>query len=146
MILLQLPIMVINSSFSMFIRGEGNPNYFMKVTILTLVLNAFLDYFFVRHLLWGVKGIAAASLAATTMALFCVLYYFLRKSTVYKFRPFRFSKNTFVKTLLNGSSEFVGEMSLSISMFAYNFVIMKYIGVDGVSAFTIVGYISYISA
>lgn len=143
-LLLQLPIMVINSSFSMFIRGEGNPQYFMKVSILTLVLNALLDYLFVCHIGWGVKGIAAASLIATLTAFFCVLYFFLRKSTVYKLSVFRFSKDTLVKTLLNGSSEFVGEMSLSISMFAYNFVIMKYVGVDGVSAFTIVGYISYI--
>ncbi|MCP1109739.1 MATE family efflux transporter [Ohessyouella blattaphilus] len=143
-LLLQLPIMVINSSFSMFIRGEGNPQYFMKVSMITLGLNALLDYLFVRHIGLGVRGIAVASLIATIVALICVLHYFLRKSTVYKFRRFGFSKETLVKTLLNGSSEFVGEMSLSISMFAYNFVIMKYIGVDGVSAFTIVGYISYI--
>ena len=29
-------------------------------------------------------------------------------------------------------------------MFAYNYVILKYIGVDGVTAFTIVGYLAYI--
>lgn len=33
---------------------------------------------------------------------------------------------------------------MSISMFAYNFVIMRQIGVDGVTAFTIVGYVSYV--
>lgn len=142
--LLQLPIMVINSSFNMFIRGEGNPQYFMKVSILTLVLNGLLDYLFVRHLGWGVRGIAAASLFATGVALFCVLSFFFRTSRVYKFQAFRFSRDTLSKTLLNGSSEFVGEMSLSISMFAYNYVIMKYVGIDGVSAFTIVGYIAYI--
>lgn len=47
-------------------------------------------------------------------------------------------------TLLNGSSEFIGQMSTGIAMFAYNFVIMHYIGVDGVTAFTIVGYVAYV--
>lgn len=142
--LLQLPIMVINSSFSMFIRGDGNPRYFMKVSVLTLVLNVLLDYIFVHWFGWGVKGVAAASLIATAAALVCVLLFFKRKSNIYKFKAFHFSKDVLVKTLLNGSSEFVGEMSLSISMFAYNFVIMKYIGVDGLSAFTIAGYVSYV--
>lgn len=35
-------------------------------------------------------------------------------------------------------------MASCISMFAYNYVIMRRIGVDGVSAFTIVGYLCYI--
>lgn len=143
-LLLQLPIMVINSSLGMFIRGEGNPQYFMKVNILMVALNVLLDYLFVRWFGLGVKGIAVASLIATIVSLLCVLYFFMRKSKVYKLQTFRFSRDVLISTLLNGSSEFVGEMSLSISMFAYNYIILKHIGVDGVSAFTIVGYVSYI--
>ena len=33
---------------------------------------------------------------------------------------------------------------MSITMYAYNIVILKNIGVDGVSAFTIVGYVAYL--
>lgn len=32
--ILELPVMVINSSFGMFIRGEGEPRFYMKVTVL----------------------------------------------------------------------------------------------------------------
>ena len=46
--------------------------------------------------------------------------------------------------MANGSSEFIGEMSTGIAMFAYNFVIMRMTGADGVAAFTIVGYVSYL--
>lgn len=143
-ILFQLPIMVINSSFGMFIRGEGKPQFYMKVNVLTLIVNILLNYVFVRWLGWGVRGIAIASLLATIAALIYVIYFFIKKSEIYKLRKFRFSKDVLAKTLLNGFSEFVGEMSLCISMFAYNYVIMKYIGIDGVSAFTIVGYISFV--
>ncbi len=142
--LLVLPMMVINASLGMFIRGEGNPQYFMQVNILNVLLNILLDYLFVSWFSWGVKGVAVASLLAAFGTLLCVLYFFIKKSSVYKFRRFNFSGELLRKTLLNGSSEFVGEMSLSISMFAYNFVILKNIGVDGVTAFTIVGYIAYI--
>lgn len=142
--LLELPIMVINTSFGMFIRGEGKPQYFMQVNILNVLLNILLDYLFVRWFNWGVKGIAVASLLAAIATLLCILYFFIKKSSVYKFRRFDFSGEVLGSTLLNGSSEFVGEMSLSISMFAYNYVILKNIGVNGVTAFTIVGYIAYI--
>ena len=142
--LLELPIMVINASFGMFIRGEGKPQYFMQVNILNVLLNILLDYLFIRWFSWGVKGAAVASLLSALVTLLCILYFFIKKSSVYKFRRFAFSGKVLSSTLLNGSSEFVGEMSLSISMFAYNYVILKNIGVDGVTAFTIVGYVAYI--
>lgn len=142
--LFQLPIMVINASLGMFIRSEGNPQYFMKVNILNVLLNIFLDYLFVRWFHLGITGIAMASLISTTITLLCILHFFYKKSIVYKFKNFSFSTGVLKKTFLNGSSEFIGEVSLCISMFAYNFVIMRQIGVDGVTAFAIVGYISYI--
>lgn len=142
--LLQLPIMVINSSFGMFIRGEGKPQYFMQVNILNVVLNIVLDYLSVRWLKLGIKGVAVSSLIAGLVTLLCILYFFIKKSTIYKFRKFQFDKGVLGNTLFNGSSEFVGEMSMSISAFAYNYVILRNIGVDGVTAFTIVGYICYI--
>ena len=45
---------------------------------------------------------------------------------------------------MNGSSEFIGEMSTGIAMFAYNLVIMRRFGADGVTAFTIVGYTAFV--
>jgi len=142
--LLQLPIMVINASFGMFIRGEGSPKYFMNITILNLLLNILLNYLFVSTFHFGVTGIALASLISTIVSTLFLLYFFIKKSKVYHFSKFHFSFEDLKNTFLNGSSEFIGEMSLSISMFAYNFVIMKYIGLDGVTAFTIVGYIAYL--
>ncbi|MGL4345694.1 MAG: MATE family efflux transporter [Cellulosilyticaceae bacterium] len=142
--LLQLPLMVVGSSLGMFIRGEGKPQYFMQVNILNVLLNMVLDYVFVRWFHWGVKGVAFSSLIAALVTLALIVFFFIKRSTVYKFGRFTFSKEILRGTLFNGSSEFVGEMSLSISMFAYNYVILRYVGVDGVTAFTIVGYVCYI--
>ncbi len=141
--LFELPLMVITASFGMFIRAEGKPQYFMAVNILNVLLNILLNYVFVRCFLWGVKGVAFASLVSALIALIPVLIFFLKKSRVFKIGRFTYSGQVLKDTLLNGSSEFIGEMSLCISMFAYNYVILKNVGIDGVTAFAVAGYVAY---
>ncbi len=141
--LLELPVMVMNSAFGMFIRGEGNPEYYMKVSVINVLLNIILDYAFAGWFRMGVSGIAAASLLSALVSLLCILLFFAKKAKVYRLGKFHFSWKICMKSILNGSSEFIGEMSTGIAMFAYNFVIMRRIGADGVTAFTIVGYIAY---
>jgi Na+-driven multidrug efflux pump len=92
----------------------------------------------------GTTGIAVASLIAGVITLLCILYYFFKKAKVYRFSSFTFSWDVMKHTFLNGSSEFIGELSLCIAMFAYNLVIMRHIGTTGITAFAIAGYISYI--
>lgn len=138
------PIMIVNSTLGMFIRGEGKPQLLMMINILTVIFNIFLDYLFIRWFHFGTEGIASASLISLTIGLFCMVIFFLKKSSIYKFQKFEFSKIVLRDTVLNGSSEFIGQMSMSISMFAYNWVIMRTEGVLGMAAFTIVGYVAYI--
>ncbi len=142
--LLELPVMVVNSSLGMFIRGDGNPSFYMKVTMANAVLNVVLDYVLAGCLSMGAMGIAVASLISALVSLGWLWYYFERKARMYRPGRFRFSREIFVRGMLNGSSEFIGEMSTGIAMFAYNLVIMRRFGADGVTAFTIVGYVSYL--
>lgn len=139
----ELVVMVVNSSLGMFIRGEGKPQFYMKVNIVGVVMNIVLDYLLAGVLHTGIAGIAAASLISALVSLAAILYFFYKRAQVYRFGKLSFSISVLKSTLLNGSSEFIGEMSTGIAMFAYNFVIMRRIGVDGVSAFTIVGYVAY---
>lgn len=141
--LLELPIMVVNSSFGMFIRGEGSPKFYMKISICNVVLNILLDYLLAGYFEKGAAGIAMASLFSALVSLLCILYYFRKRASIYHLGRFRFSREICVQAILNGSSEFIGEISTGITMFAYNFVIMRRIGVDGVTAFTIAGYVVY---
>lgn len=142
--LIQLPLSVINSSCGMFIRGEGNPQYFMGTSILNVLLNTVLDLVFVKYFDMGISGIAWASVVATFGCFVVNILFFIKKAKIYRFGKFSFDGEVFRNTLFNGSSEFIGEMSMCISMFAYNLVIMRTVGVDGVTAFTIVGYLSFV--
>ncbi len=142
--LVEFPIMILCNSLGMFIRGEGNPQFFMGTSVFNVVSNAILDAIFVKYLGMGIKGIAFASLLTGIISLLILILYILLWSKVYKFGRFAFDLKDIRNTVFNGSSEFIGEMSMCITMYAYNIVILKHIGVDGVTAFTIVGYVSYI--
>lgn len=142
--LYELPVMVLISAFGMFIRGEGNPVFIMFSNMITVLLNIIFDYLFVGPLHLGVAGIAWASILSATIVLVISIGYFLTKSKVFKFGAFYFQREVIKETIFNGSSEFIGEMSMCISMAAYNYVVLKYAGVDGVAAFTIIGYVSYV--
>lgn len=142
--ILAYPVMIVNATLGMFIRGEGKPQTFMVINILTVLCNILLDYVFIQWLRFGIRGIAVASLVSLGLGLCYMILFFVKKSDVYKFRPFQFSKLVLRNTVTNGSSEFIGQISMSISMFAYNWVIMKVAGVSGVAAFTIIGYVAYL--
>lgn len=143
-LLFELPIMTVNASLGMFVRAEGRPQFYMAVTAFTCVLNILLDWLFTAGFGFGVRGIAAASLVSALLGFAFLLFYFLKKARVFRFVRFRFDRKVFRDTMLNGLSEFIGELSMCISMAAYNFVIMRRIGVDGVTAFTVVGYTTYV--
>lgn len=142
--LIELPIMIINSSLGMFIRGEGHPQFFMMTSILTLIMNTVLDYLFAAVFRLGIKGIAFSSLIASLAALVFNLIFIIRIAKIYQFARFRFDGAVQKEMILNGSSEFIGEMTMFFSMSAYNYVILSRFGINVLTAFTIVGFVSYI--
>ena len=98
---------------------------------------------FVGVLRLGVLGSAIGSLIVQMVSVWIQLGYFMGKSREIKFHSFVFDWKINREILLNGSSEFIGEMSSAISMFAFNYVLMKYVGAEGVAAFTILGFVVY---
>ena len=109
----------------------------MFISIAGCILNIILDYVFVAAMGLGVQGSAIGTLIVQIVSVLIQFGYFMRKSTQIKFHSFAFDRK------LNGSSEFIGEMSSAISMFAFNYVLMKYVGAEGVAAFTILGFVVY---
>ena len=71
------------------------------------------------------------------------MFYFISQRTEIGFWKFSFDRGINKEMILNGSSEFIGEMASVISMFVFNYVFMKYAGAEGVSAFTILGFVVY---
>ena len=141
------PLMVMDSVFGMFLRADGKPQVYMGINILTVILNALLDYVFAARLGLGIRGIAFASLGTLALSIVLCSLYFLKpgkEKAGLKIGKFSWQKDEIARTFLNGSSEFIGELSGCISMYCYNFVLLKYSGESGVAAFTILGYSLFI--
>lgn len=136
--------MMMNITFSMFIRGEGKPQLSLLFGILANILNIMLDYFFVIRLDYGMKGAALASGLSVIVAFSLGLLYFTSGRSVFRYCKASFDRVDLKSIIFNGSSEFIGQISISITTFLFNLVIIKRIGINGVAAFTIVGYISLI--
>ena len=134
------PLMVLTSNLGIFIRADGKPQFTMLISVLNIVLNILLNYIFAAKLKSGIFGIAIASLITQIILTLLCLIYFIKLSSVYKLGKFMFDRNDNKNMMLNGGSEFIGETASCISMFCFNFVIMKYVGLDGIAAFTVVGY------
>ena len=136
------PLLVLNTVSGMFLRTDGRPRLYMMISLSGCVLNFLLDYLFVSRLQLGVRGSAFASLFVEAISLVLCINCFQRSSGL-KLTPFSFDFAMLRTMLLNGSSEFIGEASSAISMFAFNYVLIKYSGPEGVAAFTILGYSVY---
>lgn len=137
------PLMVLGTILGMFIRVNGKPQLCMLVSIAGCILNVVLDYMFVARMELGVKGSAIGSLLVQLVTVLVQLMFFFLPDTIIRFRCFVFDRAIGKEMILNGSSEFIGEMASAISMFAFNYVLMKYVGADGVAAFTILGFVVY---
>ena len=141
--LITYPCMVLGTILGMFIRVDGKPQICMLVSIMGCILNVIMDYIFVAVIGLGVRGSAIGSLIVQIITVLVQIIYFVMSSAIIRFRRFTFDKDINKEMMLNGSSEFIGEMASAISMFAFNYVLMKYVGAEGVAAFTILGFVVY---
>ena len=121
-------------------------------SIASGVTNMLLDFLLVGVLSLGATGAAIASLCGMAISTFGPLLYFrLSKNALIRLgRPsidvsvFRDKSHDIWNAILNGSSEFVGNISSSIITIVFNIQLLKYLGEDGVSAYGIIGYVCFI--
>lgn len=141
--LITYPIMVLSTILGIFIRLDGKPQFCMVVSVLSVILNCILDYILIVKYNMGVSGSAYASLIVQFIAAGLEVLYFVKGFKVLHFVKYKYDRSWTKEMLLNGSSEFIGEMASSVSMFSFNYVIMRYVGSEGVAAFTILGFAVY---
>lgn len=126
------------------LKIAGRPFYATCVMTGTVLLNIVLDLILIGKWGWGSTGAGLATGIAFTMgALGNVPLMFDRKQHLC-IRKGRFNWHILGQMFYNGSSEGVSELSAGISVFMFNLVLMKYIGADGVAAFTALGYVLFI--
>lgn len=138
------PIMMVNLCVSIFIRSEGRPALSMVLGLAGNLLNAFLDYLLIFRMGMGLRGAALASGLASLLPLILAAAYFLSGRSVFQLARPVLKRRTAAGIFYNGSSEMVSQLSAAFSTWLFNLVILKYMGVDGLAAYTIVGYLIFI--
>ena len=106
-----LPFSALLSSGMFFIRLDGSPNYAMLCNAVPAVINIALDYVFIFIFGWGTSR-KSMRLTLRNVGYMCRL----------------------------GLSTFLCEGAIAMMMFAGNYVFIRYLGEDGVAAFSIACY------
>lgn len=142
----EIAFMTQNLFQNFFIVAE-RPHLGFIVTICAGVTNMVLDAVMVAVLRWGVEGAAIATIISQVVGSIAPIIYFAKKNTsLLQFRKPMFRFDYIFKTVTNGFSEFLSNVSASFVSMVYNKQLMRYRGQDGVTAYGIIMYASFIFA
>jgi len=129
------------------VRLDGSPKYAMWCNVLPGLLNVVLDYIFIFPLQMGIKGAAIATCISCAVGGVMVMGYLLFFARTLRLIKIKMSRKSFRLTLRNigyqckiGISALLGEATMGVLMLMGNLMFMKYIGNDGVGAFSIACY------
>lgn len=147
-VLLALPFYALQFAFQIFYSTAGKPNYGFYVIVAAGVVNVVLDWLFICVFGWGIAGGAIATALGQVVGGLIPLVYFLRKhnSSLLRLVRTRLEWRPIGRSCLNGCSELVSNIAMSLTTMLYNFQLMRYIGEDGVAAFSVIGYTAMIFA
>jgi len=130
-------------AFEIYIKIDGKPSYPAICVLVGGLTNLVLDYFFVVIFHYGVKGAAIATGISQITSCTMLFLYIVLKAKHIRFKKLtKISFNKIAKIFKTGFSEFLTEISSGILILIYNLVILKKIGVLGVSIFGTVSYIT----
>ena len=144
-ILLALPAQILQFEFQSFFIVAEKPQLGLYVTVGAGLANMLLDALLVAVFPLGIVGAALATAVSQTVGGVVPIIYFCRRNTsLLRLCKTRFDGKALIKTCTNGSSEFLSNLSMSLVGMLYNVQLMKYAGEDGVAAYGVVMYVSFI--
>lgn len=142
--LLFAPANILQMLFQTFFVTAGKPNIGLTLTIFAGLTNVVLDYIFIVPLGMGVQGAAIATGIGYMIPAIAGLVFFTNKKHMLHFAKPRFDKAVLWESCSNGSSEMVSNLSMGVTTFLFNIIMMKYLGEEGVAAITIILYAQFL--
>lgn len=143
--LLFVPACVFAMIFQVFFITAGHAGLGLSFSIAGGLSNIVLDYVLIHMYSWGIKGAAVATgISYTIPSLAGFAYFaFYKKNQIHICRP-KFHWNVIQKACLNGASEMVTNLSMSVVTLLFNLIMMEFAGSDGVASVTIILYSQYL--
>lgn len=144
-ILIALPAYVLQYEFQCLFATAEKPKLGLYVTLAAGITNIILDVVFVAWFRWGIEGAAVATVLGQCVGgIFPIIYFARPNSSLLSLGKTRFDGKALLKTVTNGSSELMANISMSVVSMLYNAQLLKYAGEDGVAAYGVLMYVSMI--
>ena len=143
--MLTLPCYMLQFLFQILFVTAEKPRLGFWITVITGVTNIVLDFLFIVIFHWGIMGAAVATGISELIGGITPLVYFSRPndSLLRIGRP-HVEFWALRKACTNGLSEFVSTISESVVSMLYNFQLLRLAGADGVAAFGVMQYCTFI--
>ncbi|MBQ8753349.1 MAG: MATE family efflux transporter [Clostridia bacterium] len=144
-ILLALPAYMLQFEFQSFFVTAEKPQRGLLVTVISGVTNMVLDALLVAVFPLGLVGAAVATAISQCVGGIVPLVYFSRRNgSLLRLTKTEFDGGALVKACVNGSSELMSNISMSVVGMLYNVQLMHYAGEDGVAAYGVLMYVNMI--
>jgi putative MATE family efflux protein len=144
---LGIPLFVLIVSLPFFIRLT-NPKISMWAMLIATLVNVALDYVFIFTFEWGIAGAAIATGIGSAIGAAIMLGYLLQRFVAVRFTRLKMSAKSFRLTFRNvgymvklGMPVFLSDVTISVMVMAGNVVFMRYLGANGVAAYSIICYL-----
>jgi len=133
-------------ALELFLRVEGAAKYGLYCLIGGAFADVALTWLMVGQLGWGMSGAAlAAGVSQTISCIPMLAYHFFKAQDVYPLARAFAKCNYAWRIAYNGASEFLGEIAPSVTIFAFNLVVLRLLGDTGLVAFAVVEYMTMIA-
>lgn len=133
---------LIGIALNSFVRNDNRPKLAMISTILGAITNIVLDYIFIFPLRMGLKGAAIATGLGQLVTVSIVIPHFIRKKGKLTFGNVKLDKSIIKEFTNIGVPSFFAEAAFSIIVFIQNIAIVNILGETGLSAYSIINYIT----
>jgi Na+-driven multidrug efflux pump len=135
--------------FQSFLVTAERPTLGLIVTVGAGITNMVLDFLFIAVFQWGLIGAALATITSQMVGGIVPLIYFLlpNKSPLQITRPrlgLSVGLRVIGKVTVNGSSELMTNISMSVVNMLYNYQLMRFAGEDGIAAYGVMMYVSFV--
>ena len=136
---------VLQNCFQSFIIVAEKPTFGLIISICAGVTNMILDFLFMYVFKLGILGAALATgISQLVGGMIPFIYFVSQNNSSLRFKKAKFEGKAILQTCVNGSSEMLTNLSMSLVNVFFNMQLMKYAGPDGVVAYGVIMYIGFI--
>lgn len=147
-ILAALPAFMLQYEFQSFFVTAEKPQLGLASTVASGVTNMVLDFLLVGLFSMGLEGAAiATALSQCVGGIIPVLYFTRPNTSLLRLLPptkVKFDGKALSRACVNGSSELMSNISMSLVGMLYNIQLLRYAGENGVAAYGVLMYVYFI--